>query len=61
MDHDVEKELARLRHQFGELASSVASMRTELNDVAAVIQRMRAVTKKWTGGEAGASPVSQQH
>jgi hypothetical protein len=61
MDHDVEKELARLRYQLGELAQTVAAMRAELTDCGRVIERMRAVTKKWTGGETTASPGSQQH
>jgi hypothetical protein len=50
MDHDVEKELARLRYQFNELAQTVAAMRMELSDATEVIRRLRAVTKSPLAG-----------
>jgi hypothetical protein len=59
MDNDVEKELAQLRLQFAELASSVAAMQTDLNDVVGVIRRLRAVEAGWQRDHG--SPVSQQH
>jgi hypothetical protein len=59
MDHETEKELARLRYKVGELEQTIAAMQLTLNDVAGVIQRLRAVEAKWQRDHG--SPVSQQH